>query len=230
MTERSREPGRSHNRPSSDPSTNTPLKPPSPPIEDQLRQLAGYRSADNQGEFPAADELDDLGQLTSTDVYEGQLEADTADDLPNDPDAEHLELLTELELRADETDDPIEAAEEGFTYVPPIDPPVVPGGPDNAEIASGLGLSALDQQYDEDHHGSFLSADDEVKARVREALRADSSTSQYAGKIAISARDGVVTLRGIVDDLVDSDNLLAVAEYVEDVDEVVDELRVRGLE
>jgi hypothetical protein len=230
MTERSREPARPQNRPSSDPSTNTPLNPPGPPIEEQLRQLAGYRSADDQGEFPAADELDDLGQLTSTDVYEGQLEAGTADDLPGDPNAENLEMLTELELRADETDDPMEAVEEGFTYVPPIDPPVTPGGVDNAEIASGLGLSALDEAYDEDHHDSFLSADDEMRARVREALRADSSTSQYAGKITISVRDGVVTLSGVVDDLVDSDNLLAIAEYVDGVDEVVDELRVRGLE
>ena len=230
MTERSREPARPQNRPSSDPSTNTPLNPPSPSIEEQLRQLAGYRSADNQGEFPAADELDDLGQITSTDVYEGQLEAGTADDLPSDPDAENLEMLTELELRAGETDDPIEAVEEGFTYVPPIDPPVLPGGDDNAEIASGLGVSALDEPYDEDHHEDFITADDEIRARVREALRADSSTSQYVGKIAIVAHDGVVTLRGRVDDLVDSDNLLAVAEYVEGVDEVVDELRVRGLE
>ena len=230
MTERSRERARPQNRPSSDPSTNTPLNPPSPPIEEQLRQMAGYRSADNQGEFPAADELDDLGQITSTDVYEGQLEAGAADDLPDDPDADNLEMLTEFELRADETDDPIEAVEEGFTYVPPIDPPVVPGGADNAEVASGLGLSALDEPYDEDHHDSFLTPDDELRARVREALRADSSTSQYVGKIAITVRDGVVTLRGIVDDLVDNDNLLAVAEYVDDVDEVVDELRVRGLE
>jgi hypothetical protein len=230
MTERSREPARPQKRPSSDPSTNTPLNPPSPSIEEQLRQLAGYRSADDQGEFPAADELDDLGQISSTDVYEGQLEAGSADDLPSDPDAENLEMLTELELRADETDDPMEAVEEGFTYVPPIDPPIVPGGDDNAEVASGLGVSALDEPYDEDHHGDFLSADDEVRARVREALRADSSTSQYVGRIAIAARDGVVTLRGLVDDLVDSDNLLAVAEYVDGVDEVVDELRVRGLE
>src|SRR3954470_117140 len=230
MTERSREPARPQSRPSRDPSTNTPLNPPSPSIEEQLRQLAGYRSADNQGDFPAADELDDLGQLSSTDVYEGQLEAGTADDLPSDPDAANLELLTELELRADETDDPMEAVEEGFTYVPPIDPPVVPGGLDNAEIASGLGLSALDEEYDEDHHDSFLTADDEVRARVREALRADSSTTQYAGKIVISVRDGVVTLSGVVDDLVDRDNLLAIDEYVDGVDEVVDELRVRGLE
>jgi hypothetical protein len=230
MTERSRKPARPQRRPSSDPSTNTPLNPPSPSIEEQLRQMAGYRSADDQGEFPSAAELDDLGQITSTDVYEGQLEAGTADDLPSDPDAENLEMLTELELRADETDDPMEAVEEGFTYVPPIDPPVVPGGDDNAEIASGLGVSALDEEYDADHHGDFLSADDEISARVREALRADSSTSPYARRIAISVRDGVVTLRGLVDDLVDSDNLLAVAEYVEGVDEVVDELRVRGLE
>jgi len=230
MTERSREPTRPQNRPSSDPSTNTPLNPPSPSIEEQLRQLAGYRPADDQGEFPAADELDDLGQISSTDVYEGQLEAGSADDLPSDPDAENLEMLTELELRADETDDPMEAVEEGFIYVPPIDPPVVPGGNDNAEVASGLGVSALDEPYDEDHHDDFMTADDEVRARVREALRADSSTSQYVGRIAIVARDGVVTLRGQVDDLVDSDNLLAVAEYVDGVDEVVDELRVRGLE
>jgi hypothetical protein len=230
MTEHNHKPARSQSRSSRDRSTNSPLNPTSPPIEEQLRQLAGYRSADNQGEFPAANELDDLGQLTPTDVYEGELEAGAADDLPDDPDAENLEMLNELELRADETDDPMQAVEEGFTYVPPIDPPVAPGGDDNAEIASGLGLSTLEEPYDEDHHNSVITADDEVRARVREALRADSSTSQYAKKIAIIARGGVVTLRGVVADLVDSDNLLAVAEYVDGVDEVVDELRVRGLE
>ena len=231
MTQRSREPARPHNRPSSDPSTNMPLNPPGPPIEEQLRQMAGYRSQDNQGELPAADELDELGQLTSSDVYQGELEAGTADDLPGDPDAGNLETLIELELRAGETDDAMDAVEEGFTYIPPVDPPVVPGGGyDNAEVASGLGVSALDEPYDEDHHDDFISADDEVGARVREALRADSNTTRYAGRIAIAARDGVVTLRGEVDDLVDSDNLLAVAEYVAGVEEVVDELRVRGLE
>ena len=229
MTERSREPAQPQDRPSRDPSTNTPLNGPTPPLEEHLRQLAGYRPQEDQGTLIDADDTDDLGQISSTDTYEGELEAGVDDDL--DTDSERLELLTELELRAEETDDPIEAVEEGFTYVPPIDPPTVPGGGlQNAEIASGLGLSALDEAYDEDHHDSFLSADDEVSARVREALRADSSTTQYAGRVAIEARGGVVTLRGLVDDLVDSDNLLAVAEYVEGVEEVVDELRVRGLE
>jgi len=124
------------------------------------------------------------------------------------------------------------AQEEGFTYIPPIDPPTAPGETatfENARIASGLGVSSLDEPYDDDHHENFLPEDDEMSARVREALRADSSTTQYADRIAINARRGVVTLRGVVDDLMDSDNLLAVAEFVEGVEEVVDELEVRGL-
>src|ERR1700712_3048954 len=112
MTQRSRRPAKPQNRPSSDPSTNTPLNGPSPSIEEQLRQMAGYRSADDQGEFPAADEVDTLGQITETDIYEGQLEAGTADDLPGEPDSENLEMLTELELRDGETEDPMEAVEE----------------------------------------------------------------------------------------------------------------------
>ena len=226
MTERERK--RPQNRPSSDPSTNTPLNGPTPPLEEQLRQMAGYRDQDNQGTLIDADDADDLGTLTRTDVDEGE---QIAGDEDRPEDTENIEMLTELELRAEETDDPMEAVEEGFTYVPPIDPPTVPGGElQNAEVASGLGTSALDEPYDEDHHDSFLNADDEVAGRVREALRADSSTTSYVNRIAIEARDGIVTLRGMVDDLVDSDNIVAVAEYVEGVEEVVDELRVRGLE
>jgi hypothetical protein len=216
MTERSR-----------DRSTNTPLNPPDPPLEAQLRQLAGGRARDEQGAPPDADDIDNLGEITPTAIYEGELEAGVDDDLPGD--SENIELLTELELRAEETDDPMEAAEEGYTYVPPIDPPTIPGGLQNAQIASGLGVSALDEPYDQGHHSSFLEDDDEVSGRVRAALRADSATSQYADTIAIETRSGIVTLRGVVDDLTDSDNLLAVAEYIEGVEEVLDELQVRNI-
>jgi hypothetical protein len=143
-----------------------------------------------------------------------------------------LDLLTELDLRAEETSDVMEAAAEGYTYVPPIDPPVVPGSCGswaNAEIASGLGLSALDEPYDEEHHSSFLAGDDEVSTRVREALRADSSTTAYADRIAITTHGGIAILHGVVDDLIDNDNLLAVASYVAGVHDVVDALRVRGM-
>jgi BON domain len=216
MTERSR-----------NPATNTPLNPPDLPLEEQLRQLAGDRAPEDQGTPFDADEVDNLGDFSSTAKYEGELEAGVDDDLPGDP--ENIEMEIELELRAEETDDPMEAVEEGYSYIPPLDPPTTPGSLENAEIASGLGLSSLDEPYDQDHHSSFLTDDDEVSARVREALRADSSTTQYADRVAIETREGVVILRGVVDDLVDSDNLLAVAEYVQGVEEVIDELRVRGI-
>jgi hypothetical protein len=210
-----------------DRATERPLNPADPPIEDLGRQLAGIRDRDDQGTPIDADDVDNLGEITPTAIYEGELEAGVDDDLPGDN--ENLELLTELELRAEETDDPMEAAEEGYTYVPPIDPPTVPGGPQNAEIASGFGVSALDEPYDADHQSSFLEADDEISARVRAAFRADSATSPYADQIAIETRSGTVILRGQVADLTDSDNLLAVAEYIEGVEEVVDELEVRGI-
>lgn len=196
--------------------------------EAELRELEGRRD-DNSGEaaFPA-DRVDDLGEITPTDIYAGELEAGVNDDLPDDPDS--LELLTELELRGGETDDPQEASDEGLTYVPPMDPPTVPGGRDGAEIASGFGVSSLDEPYDEDHHSDFLPTDDEVAARVREALRADSSTTTYADSVEILSSGGRIVLRGVVDDLIDAENLAAVAGAAADIAEVDEQLTVRALE
>ena len=229
MTERARRPRRrSEQRPSRDPSTNLPLNGPDVEPEDKRRQLLGDREPEDQGTLPDADDIEDLGGFTSTAKYEGELEAGVDDDLPNDD--ENLEMLTELELRDGETDDAMEAVEEGMTYIPPTDPLTVPGeGFADAEIASGLGSTALEEPYDSDHHSSFLPGDDEISARVREALRADASTAHFAHRIAVETSEGVVVLRGEVDDLDDSDNAAAVAEHVEGVSEVIDQLRVRGL-
>jgi hypothetical protein len=195
--------------------------------EEDLRELRGELPADEQGAVIPVDRVDDLGDLTDVEIYEGELEAGVNDDLPNDP--EDLELLTELELRGDETDNPDVAAEEGMTYVPPIDPPVVPGGAENAEIASGFGVSALDDPYDIDHPSDALPNEDDMVALVRAALRADSSTSGFADHLRIAVRGSRVILRGTVDDLTDSDNAAAVAGYVKGVDEVIDQTRVRGV-
>jgi hypothetical protein len=210
---------------------DAPLNGPDVPVEDKQRQLEGRKPADRQEAFIEVTDTDDLGQLSHIDMYEGQLEAGVDDDVPNDP--ERIEMLTELELRDGETADAYEAAEEGLTYVPPIDPPTVPStGDDHFEsvVASGMGLSALDEPYDIDHPSSALPVDDDLTALVRAALLADSSTTEYAERVRITSRGGVVTLRGIVEDLDDSDNLVAVAQYVEGVEEVIDELRIRVLE
>jgi hypothetical protein len=208
----------------------TPLNGPDPDDDQaKLDQLMGNRSSDDQGSpVVSAERVDGLGEVRDTQQYLGESEAGVHDDLPDDP--ESLELLTELELRDDETDDAFTASDEGMTYVPPIDPPTVPSaGLEDAEVASGFGVSALDEPYDEDGGSSFLYADDQLKALVRAAIRADSATSAYAERVAIQVVEGVVTLRGEVIDLEDSDNLLAVAGYVEGVVEVVDELRVRAV-
>ena len=106
----------------------------------------------------------------------------------------------EADLRPDETSDPTVAAQEGLAYVPPTDPPVV-----------------------HDPQG------DEMEARVREALRADAATSRYAEELVIGTRGGVVGVRGVVDDIDDTDDVTEVISRVPGVDEVVDELDVKGL-
>jgi hypothetical protein len=196
-----------------------------------VADLAGGRPRDEQAAYVEESGVDTLGNLTDTDVYEGELEAGVHDDLPTESLEQNIETLTELELRAGETSNPDVAAEEGLTYVPPIDPPVVPSesSPEGAEIAAGFGVSALDGTYDEDHHSSILPGEDEMTARIREALLADSTTTQFAEHLAIASRNGVVHVRGVVEDVDDTDNVIAVIERVEGVVEVVDELEVQVL-
>jgi hypothetical protein len=177
---------------------------------------------EDQAAFRREDEIDTQDEVTDTELYQG--EADSSAEGA-------LESLTETDLRAGETADPNVAAEEGMTWVPPIDPPVVPS--DDAEglrVAAGFGDSAIAEPFDHDHPSAAIADEDELSARVREALRADATTSQYADSLAIATRDRTVALRGVVDDIVDSDNVVAVASRVGGIDEVVDELEIRALE
>ncbi len=208
----------------------TPLSGPSPDDLDDLQsELMGQRPQEDQSAIFDASEIEREAEMTRTDVDQGALIADDRADADDSVDS--IDVLTDLELREGETDNTQEAVQEGLTYIPPTDPPTVPSSNyDGAEIGAGMGASSLDEPYDTEHPSSFLPDDDDMVALVRDALRADSSTTAYADRVQIGARNGVVTLRGTVDDLTDSDNLLAVAEYVSGVTEVIDELQVRGLE
>ncbi len=135
----------------------------------------------------------------------------------------------EQELREGETDNPIEASDEGKTYVPPVDPPVVPETPQDAEVASGFAPSAFAEPYDSNHSLSTLPDEATMHARIREALRADARTNPYADQIAIQSQGGIVQLGGVVEDMQDSDSLLEVAMRVEGVHEVIDKVTVRTL-
>ncbi|NJK79965.1 MAG: hypothetical protein HC893_16065 [Chloroflexaceae bacterium] len=207
------------NRPTKD---TKPINTPDVEWEDKQRQLEGRRPKSQQDAFLEQDDLDSSDELTPN------LQNEAGPEVASD---EYLETLLENEVRPGETLRASEAAEEGLTYIPPIDPPTIPDNEHHdTEVASGTAYTAFDTPYDEDHHQSFLPAGDEMSARVREALRADSRTAQLAGQITIVVKGKVAKLHGTVDDLVDSDMLVAVASEVVGIEEVIDETRVRALE
>ena len=195
-----------------------------------LDQLAGRNVAET-AYFDAAD-VEPLEGISMTDVYEGDV--DSNQELV-ERGAEQFDLLVERELRAGETDDVMEAVEEGLTYVPPIDPPIVPD-PDNLEsvdVAAGFALDAdeLDSppDLDRDSEDRFFDRSDDMTALVRRALRTDAATTHLADQLLIATINGTVIVRGTVDDLEDSDNIIAVISDLPWVESVRDETEVRGL-
>jgi|GEM_PF-4157885 len=107
-----------------DPATDAALNGPDVPMEEKKEELAGNASRDDKVGYIQEEDVDNLGELTPTEIYEGEIEAGVNPDLPDDP--EKHALMTEREMRAGETDDVQEAIEEGYTYVPPTDPPTTP--------------------------------------------------------------------------------------------------------
>jgi len=195
-----------------------------------IEQLMDADVERDEAVFPI-EGIDDLGQMTDTRIYEGELEARPADsDQPDEPRVENLEFLESLELRAEETDDPAEAAEEGLTWVPPTDPPVVPGAHGDPEVAAGFGTTAIDEPFDADHHDEAIWGEDEVTARVYDALRADALATQYIDDLHVESAGAVVRISGIVDDLEDEEQILAVAADVAGVREVRSRIRVLEME
>ena len=198
-------------------------------------------------------DADTLRELTATPIYEEQDGAFDASEVETRPegvtdeqlyegdsglignigpigDAERLELLEDDELRSDETSDPLLASEEGLAFVPPVDPPVLPAdNPEGLEIAAGFASSRTDESFDSDHLTEVLPAEDEMTARVRDALRSDATTAAFADALEIETDGGRVILRGVVEDLEDDDNAVAVAGDVPGVEEVVDALEVPGI-
>jgi hypothetical protein len=179
------------------------------------------------GELPAIDELAERVAPTSSDIYTGDLEAEGAAadrDLAGD-------TLLNLELRPDETTDPIEAIEEGIPFVPPIDP-VISGVEEDGDpvIAAGFSPDALSEPYDESHHSTWDLDEDEVVERIRDALRADAQTTAYAETLEIVVVASRAAIAGRVADLEDADAVIAVAERVTGIREIQDRLEVEAIE
>src|SRR5919206_1512456 len=128
-----------------------PRSDPNPPQDrgesnEFLDQLAG-RNTDQTAYFDDED-IEPLEGITTTDIYEGV--TDVNQEL-QEGGAEQLDLLVEQELRAGETDDVMEAVQEGYTYVPPIDPPITTDydSLESVEVAAGFAVSAGPLDRDE---------------------------------------------------------------------------------
>jgi hypothetical protein len=190
---------------------------------EDIRQLSGTPPPSEQDAVVEPEEIESERELTDTERYEAESEV-------SPPEDDIADVLLDRDLRDGETDDPNVAAEEGLAYVPPTDPPVIPGdAPDDLEIAAGFGATSLDDPYDDDHLAELLTPESELSAQVREAIRADAATSRYADMVLIASIGGVVLLKGTVEGIEDVDTLMEVASEVDGVIEVRDELEVEGL-
>lgn len=69
-------------------------------------------------------------------------------------------------------------------------------------------------------------ADEALADAVRRELRRDASTTSL--ELEVEVTDAIATVRGLVSDLVDSDNALAVAGRVPGIVDVVDEIEVEA--
>jgi hypothetical protein len=173
---------------------------------EELRQLAGEEMPEDQDAVLDPDEIEKRREPTQTELDRGEPAPDPDAD---DGGAESLDGLALDDLREGETDDPDVAAEEGLTYVPPSDPPfrIDAEDPEGIEVAGAM-----------DESGEL-----DLTTRIRDALEADAATSGYADRLVIGTRGSTAVVRGIVDDVDDSDTIVAVIEAVDGIEEVIDE-------
>jgi hypothetical protein len=191
------------------------------PIEDII-ELQGDELPEKQDGVLEPDEIEHERRPTRTELDHGYPSPDrvfAADE------AAELDELDLDDLREGETDDPDAATEEGLVYVPPIDPPLYADAEseDGIVIAAGPAVSAESEPYDNSHRSSDLSVEGDLNERIREALRADAATSELADRLIIGTKGGKVVVRGVVDGIEDTDNIVEVIERVRGVTEVVDE-------
>jgi osmotically-inducible protein OsmY len=107
-------------------------------------------------------------------------------------------------------------------YVPPTDPPSDGAG----EVIGGFRLTAMDDERVARSTIIGGSPDEAIREAVLRELREDAATT--ALEIDVEVYEGIVTLRGSVDDLLDAEAAEEVAARLPEVREVHEELDVRN--
>ena len=121
----------------------------------------------------------------------------------------------------DVENDPTEAVEEAEPYFPPTDPVVRVDEKGETQIAGGFGTGeALERHPTAATRGA--PSDEALEDLVHRALRLDAGTAQLHLKVGVV--EGIVRLRGPIEDESDAENALAVAGDIPGVVDVIDEL------
>lgn len=129
-----------------------------------------------------------------------------------------------------ETDDPMVAQEEAVPWVPPLDrvitePRAEEGGPDVAGTAAD-DAEELERE-DAIQADERRPRDDQLLADVLEALR--DSDLPAGERLRLAVRGSTIVVRGEVESVDVLDEILGLIGDVRGVDEVIDEVDVRGV-
>lgn len=135
------------------------------------------------------------------------------------PDALSMSASSVDEDQEGTATEPMVAAAEGLPYFPPTDPPIEPGGPEDAEVASGF---ATTSREDTTPSTGEQPGDSEIADTIIRELSEDAATSHL--DVYVSVVNGVAILTGQVQDIQESNAAAAVAGRVTGVKQVVDRL------
>ena len=161
-------------------------------------------------------------------------EPDHQDDTPLRPVENAVETSDEdvvVDDDVDFTDQPLTTdanevveGDTDATFFPPTDPVVRAGADGEPEIVGGFSSTAEPPAPERSADGRI--GDEAIADAVRDALALDASTADLT--LNVEVQDGVVHLRGTVQDLEDGENAEAVASAVQGVVEVLDETEVEA--
>jgi hypothetical protein len=200
-------------------------------IEGTVRTEADRESAERVAQVPGVQCVDNA---LNVDSMVGSMPVDRAvlsPELAAEIELNHLHIADGTEIDLNErvgTTDTASATDDTEIYFAPTDPPTRPASREDQgiEVIGGFSPTSLDAPIDfEQLPRPLLSGDDEIARQVRLALQEDALTADLP--VRVTVRDGVVRLRGLVDNLSDVEAAEDVASRVPNVREVIEELDVR---
>jgi hypothetical protein len=115
------------------------------------------------------------------------------------------------------TSDPLESVRDAEPYMPPVDPPVLPGGREAIHTSTGFGTDVEEEMY----HEPFPRGDEDIREEGLLTLHQDSLTSKYP--LDIDVDQGVVYLRGQVPSFEDAEHASNLLGNLPGVVDVIDE-------